>query len=378
MSSRPAVQPLGEMQFNHQGRNSPTKMNSSRERSKSPSKKAFNLGLKSKPSDDGEQSRDGSPRKPKKTKSVTNFASLLTRPKSLRNLRKQDSNDDGYSSTVDKENQAPDASGGDPPPIWAELSSEGVSSPRPLSTQSPTRGRPLTSQPSRGHMRSKSVAAGSAAMAAELAIDPKDINAHLEALLDRRNIPENQRYKMRNLTDTIKMEFIRQDWAEMQAAKGGDALTQRTSSNSDRPATDVEVEDDEPRRTRGRSFTFSRGRKDSRSPSKKSRRDRSISRHFRTKSTENLVEDRPESSASSAGIVSGFFSNLKLQQQGPSDFVEYLRKQQRPQQVEVGRIHKLRILLRNETVSWTEQFIQQGGIEEIVGLLNRIMDVEWR
>lgn len=68
---------------------------------------------------------------------------------------------------------------------------------------------------------------------------------------------------------------------------------------------------------------------------------------------------------------------MKLQQ-GPLDYVNYLRKVQQPELVEVGKLHKLRLLLRNETVAWTEEFIRQGGMQEIVGLLHRIMEVEWR
>lgn len=79
----------------------------------------------------------------------------------------------------------------------------------------------------------------------------------------------------------------------------------------------------------------------------------------------------------SGGSMAGVLSMIKPQQ-GPSDYVAYLRKVQQPELVEVGKIHKLRLLLRNETVAWIEAFIQQGGMEEIVGLLNRIMEVEWR
>ena len=56
----------------------------------------------------------------------------------------------------------------------------------------------------------------------------------------------------------------------------------------------------------------------------------------------------------------------------------YLRRVRKPEAVEVGRLHKLRLLLRNETVAWTDDFIGQGGLEEIVGLLHRVMEVEWR
>lgn len=408
-SPRDAVQPLGELQDNQQSHRSPTKMNTaSRERSKSPTKKPFNLGLKTKSSktdDNGSKSQNPSPKKPKKTKSSTNLAALLTRPKSLRNLRKQNSNDDVF-TVGDKENRTPGGSLDESPPIWAQFSSENVghqpvtapSSPakmrpvshnvmnvqkdasnkgssRPMSSQQPSRGQDLASQPSRHHMRSKSAAASPAALAAELAIDPNDIDKHLEALLDRRNIPENQRYKMRSLADTIKMEFIRQDWAEMQAVKKDGSSQQRSGPSSpENDEADTSLEEKQGR-SRGRSFTFSRGRKDSRSSSKPGKREGSIGRHLRSKSTENFNSSKSASSGSN--FVSGMFSNIKPQQ-GPVDYVSYLRKVQKPELVEVGKIHKLRLLLRNETVSWIEHFIEQGGMKEIVGLLHRIMEVEWR
>lgn len=62
----------------------------------------------------------------------------------------------------------------------------------------------------------------------------------------------------------------------------------------------------------------------------------------------------------------------------PQDFVKYLQKVQRPQEVEVGRLHKLRLVLRNERVAWVDSFITMGGMMEVVGLLRRIMKVEWR
>jgi hypothetical protein len=48
------------------------------------------------------------------------------------------------------------------------------------------------------------------------------------------------------------------------------------------------------------------------------------------------------------------------------------------QDVEVGRLHKLRQLLRNETVEWVDAFVQEGGMTELVALLHRIMEMEWR
>ncbi|KAL0941919.1 GTPase binding protein rid1 [Colletotrichum truncatum] len=212
----------------------------------------------------------------------------------------------------------------------------------------------------------------------ERRIDPKEIDTHLEAMLDRRNIPENQRYKMRNLADTIKMEFIRQDWAEMAAKEqaGNDGVNEPTSAVT-LGGSDKEENGQQSKRSRGRSFTLSRKKdQSSNSPTKKSKGDSSsIGRHFRSKSTESVTSERPTSSGSNTSI--GILAKIKFGQ-GPGDYVSYLRKVQKPELVEVGKLHKLRLLLRNETVSWTEDFIKQGGMEEIVGLLNRILAVEWR
>ncbi|KAK0742427.1 armadillo-type protein [Apiosordaria backusii] len=213
-----------------------------------------------------------------------------------------------------------------------------------------------------------------------------DIDKHLEAMLDRRNIPENQRYKMRNLSDTVKMEFIRQDWAEM-VAKKNEGRESEDGNGHQATATKKK------KHGRGLSLTLGRGNKGEKgggggkSPTKK-KGDSSLGRHFRTKSSESLVngggngtgDEQAETQQSGSlytGYGAGFVAKVKGQQL-PGDFVSYLRKVQRPEQVEVGKLHKLRLLLRNETVAWIEEFIRQSGMEEIVSLLKRIMALEWR
>ncbi|KAI0505514.1 armadillo-type protein [Xylaria bambusicola] len=359
---------------------------------------------------------------PKKNKSATNLVALLKRPKSQKNLQNLANEEELY-TRKDKENQTPPASLTPQeisrPPIYAQFSSGALerqnaltesndifsnasSSDRSSNTQAKERpksyhaqhianrevqrsvatngdsGNSKTSSPSKIQRGLKIFTNGAGAKnksppaeSSEFVVDPKDIDKHLEAMLDRRNIPENQRYKMRNLTDTIKMEFIRQDWAE---SKGINA-TRPDSHDSDRSLTGPP---DAGKRSRGRSFTLSRGggkKSESRSPTKKSKGEGTLGRHFRSRSTESLASERPSSAGSSSG--GGILSKMKLQQ-GPIDYVNYLRKVQEPELVEVGKLHKLRLLLRNETVAWTEEFIRQGGMEEIVGLLHRIMDVEWR
>lgn len=433
---------LGELQHNQQesAPRSPQKPRddgrdetAAAARSRSPTKTSFlSIG----------KSRETSPKKPKKTKSGTNLAGLLSRPKSLKNLRKLAIEDDAR-STKDKENRTPDGPLDSPPPIYAQFTSDVMANAdrlagsgnsihrkasdqeayvkplplgkeRPKSVMLPTRAQQDWTAPSfpkrtnsgpkddysvgkqtaqtqrskifgafagSGHRRAKSAISSPKAGSVEETFDLKDIDKQLEALLDRRNIPENQRYKMRNLTDTIKTEFIRQDWAEMQAARADRQGTKTSidSSNDGRTQTAAssDDEDDRPKQSRGRSFTFSRGKKDNNnSATKKSKGEGTLGRHFRSKSTDSIVNDRPISACSSSGGTS-LLAKMKFQQ-GPGDYVAYLRKVQQPELVEVGKIQKLRQLLRNETVAWIEDFIQQGGMKEVVGLLNRIMGVEWR
>lgn len=378
------------------------------------------------------KSREVSPTKPKKSKSGTNLAGLL-RPKSLKNLQRFLSDDD-VNSSRDKENKTPDEPA--PTPIYTQFATNPVqpesrsgrtsidgrmpshqdaynnsrpavkerpksfhpmhSSTDPLpspskfrfpddsrkfskeSTDEPkpaiktTRGRVMNAFTTFSHGRSKSTNVASTSET----LNPKDIDRHLEAMLDRRNIPENQRYKMRNLNDIIKMEFIRQDWAEMAAARVERPGSTHSRHSADAPAASGAAEE-KTKRSRGKSFTLSRGRKEQKEPSSptKKSRDGTLGRHFRSKSTDSIASEKAPGSGSSSS--SGLLSKIKMQQ-GPADYVAYLRKIQKPELVEVGKIHKLRLLLRNETVAWIEEFIQQGGMKEIVGLLNRIMAVEWR
>lgn len=391
------------------------------------------------------QKEPDSPTKPKKTKSATNLVGLFSKPKSMKGMYKH-GNEDELRPRKDKENRTPPSSLGTPqeisrPPIYAQFasgalekqngpssnndvfggrysgghrSSNGSTSdmssgyrakPRPKSyhvaytskQESHVQGSDLGSGSSRAspskisrglHLftsgsGSKSNRSSESSEAVPV-LDTKDIDKHLEAMLDRRNIPEHQRYKMRNLADTIKMEFIRQDYAESRGIRPG-------SHDSDLSMTggaNVRGKDDgsggakvaAAKKSRTRSFTLSRGKKsEPNSPIKKQKGEGSIGRHFRSKSTEsvNSMGEQPSSGGSSFSPGGGILSKIKLQQ-GPVDYVNYLRKVQKPQLVEVGKLHKLRLLLRNETVSWTEEFIRQGGMQDIVELLHRIIDVEWR
>ncbi|KAK9792181.1 putative Formin GTPase-binding domain-containing protein [Seiridium cardinale] len=407
---------------------SPSKFFDSRSRSRSPTKPGSTFLLTPDVANDGTTANEGKQKehaslhKPKKTKSATNLAAILSRPKSLKNLHKMVS-DDGTRYKKDKENQTPPSSLNTPQeqvraPIYAQFSSGALEKqtalnyfgdninrsssdasngsfrkPRPqsyhatytqppetrsaqssLKAPSPSKTQRGLKVLTRGLLGSKSD--DSPTERIEPIIEPKDIDKHLEAMLDRRNIPEHQRYKMRNLADTIKMEFIRQDWAENNMAPNRSSTNDSEFSMND----SLERDGSKEKKSRGRSWTLSRnsGKKsEANSPTKKQKGEGTIGRHFRSRSTDSVASERPSSSGSASGGGGGIFSKIKAQQ-GPADFVAYLRKVQKPESVEVGKLHKLRLLLRNETVAWTDEFVRQGGMEEIVGLLHRIMEVEWR
>ncbi|KAH9945049.1 armadillo-type protein [Epithele typhae] len=46
--------------------------------------------------------------------------------------------------------------------------------------------------------------------------------------------------------------------------------------------------------------------------------------------------------------------------------------------MDVEVVKKLRLLLRNESASWTDDFVQNGGYDALLTRLNEILEVEWR
>ncbi|EHK99886.1 putative GTPase-binding protein rid1 [Glarea lozoyensis 74030] len=174
----------------------------------------------------------------------------------------------------------------------------------------------------------------------------------------------------------MKKDFVRQDWAE-EAAKKAKHGTTGSNSSADATSGTHEIPEVKSKRPRSRTFTLSRGSsKDTSSAAKPTKPEGTLSRHSRTKSSESVKGDVKSFAAVGTSVAQTLIAKAKGQT--PDDFVTYLRKNQKPELVEVGRLHKLRLLLRNETVAWTDEFVGLGGMEEIVGLLHRTMEVEWR
>ncbi|KAI9753877.1 MAG: hypothetical protein M4579_004953 [Chaenotheca gracillima] len=220
-------------------------------------------------------------------------------------------------------------------------------------------------------------------------MDVKGIENAFEALLDSRNVPTNMRGRLRSLDTHIKADFIKQDQAESAGSVQSPASllspSKENSKNTVAPSHKSAIVAEEtigasiPKKSRPRSrtFTFSKGDRGSVFPSKRQRPDNVA---------DEDVGSAPMSRASSSkslrslnSVNGGSTESLhKSASAVPDDFVVYLRTVQAPQDVEVGKLHKLRLVLRNERVSWVDSFIAKGGMAEIVALIQRIMKVEWR
>ncbi|KAF2849979.1 GTPase binding protein-like protein Rid1 [Plenodomus tracheiphilus IPT5] len=220
-------------------------------------------------------------------------------------------------------------------------------------------------------------------------LDPKVVDAEFEAVLESRNIPTHQRGQMRTLKLEVKADFVRMHKldtpqtsratsshssineitnpapARSSKSRNGSMEEDNVSNQTDKSANSTKRE-----RPRSRTFNFSR----SDSPTKKqkgetgerktSSKPQPIPRCPSTRSLASNASDRSVSNGAKA---------VKAE-----EFISYLKKTTKPQDVEIGKLHKLRLLLRNETVEWVDNFIQEGGMTELVGLLHRILEIEWR
>ncbi|KAI9791344.1 MAG: hypothetical protein M1835_000433 [Candelina submexicana] len=228
----------------------------------------------------------------------------------------------------------------------------------------------------------------------EAKVDAVSIDVSFEALLDARNVPQNMRQKLRSLDTHIKADFIRQDNVEARSAEAissktkpsvtAKELSTKRPTAGNRARTEDGVGGDGPlkanptpasptKRPRPRSKTFTLHKGDS-SPSKRQRSDEQA-----VAGKDRLSENSdhgPSKSLTSPGNVQTLSRTVSLTV--PEDFVIYLRRVQHPADVEINKLHKLRLLLRNETVAWVDSFITAGGMTEIVSLLNRVIAVEWR
>jgi hypothetical protein len=215
--------------------------------------------------------------------------------------------------------------------------------------------------------------------------DPQAVDDAFEAVLESRNIPEPQRQKMRSLTLRVKQDFIKQDQGLKTAGNSpvgtvtNGTVVVETDTSAQQPVEEEDPKATKRSRARSRTFTFTKGDKRSgdASPAKKRRSQSKSSRPTSLHISTADAAKSPPASTPTSPFASTFGRKAAAPSQ-PSDYITYLKKNQDATKVEVGRLHKLRLLLRNETVAWVDTFLSLGGMTEIVGLLHRTMAIEWR
>jgi len=218
------------------------------------------------------------------------------------------------------------------------------------------------------------------------------------------------RSKLRALDPRVKADFIKQDKEESNISPGSSmdsrhGTTTRSMSPQKRPAltsfgksSGATVRSESPTK---KSFDIGRGSETTTKSKhlsfnqilKKTASSTSLAnltsgdRSFRRK---NKEEKRPTSSHSNKGlqlnntfsssthslVLSGQ-SNGEVYAKRPEEFLEYL-KSATPDTAEVGWLHKLKLMLRNERLSWVETFLNGGGFTYMVNLLYALLDLEWR
>lgn len=208
-------------------------------------------------------------------------------------------------------------------------------------------------------------------------IDVQEVDTALENVMGKYDIPQNLRDHMRNLKPEVKAGLVKGDRIGSGSSHDEAQLSSR-STEIERPSS-KEKENDGRRsrsrsRPRSRVFSMSKKSKDAVFKPEESTRSRSKSRP----KTADTAGSRPLSMISNISTTSLASIPTNDSTSTPGDFIHYLREVQKPELVEVGKIHKLRILLRNESVQWTDIFVKKGGMDEMAQLLHRIMKIEWR
>lgn len=222
----------------------------------------------------------------------------------------------------------------------------------------------------------------------------------LTAIQEARDIPDLVRKQMRVLDQHVKQALLRSYEQDIEAAaRGSSSGSDRSFSNqagvscislaqgslveevapADSSTKQEEVaakSDSKKTRPRSRTFTFKKSDKTSvsTSPAKKQKTEPAID--LKRSSQPDLTS--PSLLSTSPATPSGSYFLGLAKKNVPEDYVKYLQKHRNPADAEIGKLHKLRQLLRNETLSWVHKFIELGGMMELVNILHRLMEIEWR
>ncbi|KAI5809047.1 armadillo-type protein [Peziza echinospora] len=257
--------------------------------------------------------------------------------------------------------------------------------------------------------------------------DKLDIDKAFEALLDNRGVAPNMRQKLRNLDPRVKQHFINNE-SELEkistapppapapaahaahtvggvsglfsrrpptshAAKSSiSSITAAEQKKLEEPFSPGTIFDPAaPKRTRPRSRTFGLVTKErSSSPTKKQRSGNSPTQPPPSpkKATMRIKATLLGPPAALISALEAAPAKASRDTIPPDDFVTYLQvaavaPKKQPlnggmKDVDIAKLHKLRLYLRNERLRWVEEFILLGGMNSIIDVLNRCLGIEWR
>ena len=242
---------------------------------------------------------------------------------------------------------------------------EGQAAPSPLVEQKEKRKSRVLDAISTFNIRSRESAPSTPQV--EQPLSPQELDSAFEKVLEARNIPHNMRDTMRNLKPELKYALMRGDRSGSGSSTTSTAVlndvrsSARSPTKKDERPKSQEGEGKRARsRSRPRSGILTLSKRDDSSPTKSERASTRSRSKSRPKSVD-LTAMRPNSSRSIAS--SGSTTSLAAPDSAatPGDFIHYLQEVQKPSLIEVGKLHKLRILLRNESVSWTDHFVRKAA-----------------
>ncbi|KAH6909192.1 armadillo-type protein [Coprinopsis sp. MPI-PUGE-AT-0042] len=219
-------------------------------------------------------------------------------------------------------------------------------------------------------------------------LDLPETNVAFDKLLDELQIPPSLRPKLLGMDSTVKAEMIRSSqvlvlnppqWGSppqppATPPRGTESLS------SPRPAFLNEVENKQPPPSAGVSGAYVSAHN---SPYA-SNRSRQGSGHFRGASLFSRSQSNLGSNLASMSNLdlAGSLKPTKdktatVKQLSPMRFCSMLQGQS-SLHIDVEDIKKLRLMLRNESASWTEEFCTLGGYSALLTRLNEVLEVEWR
>ncbi|KAL5526795.1 hypothetical protein ACEPAF_8520 [Sanghuangporus sanghuang] len=222
--------------------------------------------------------------------------------------------------------------------------------------------------------------------------DSKEMENAFDKLLDDLQIPENLRPKLSGMDSHVKAamlrssQVIKQPVSTIGTTPNKSANTLRKSKSSDSfssPRSQNQASDDlpQPPQTTGRflgaamrsSISLGLHSDD------EARQVRGTARHSRGLS----LDVSKHSSRISIPMSLSDGTGKKMQQQGwskdtaPSRYANILAGTSSVE-LDVEIVKKLRLLLRNESATWTETFFQLDGYSALLTRLNELLEVEWR